>query len=100
MHDHAHVHSHSHPPTRSVDLVVLEDGMPKGEEHPPTDVAIDTRIRLPIVTVASRRKMNQLREFVGSVHHFCPNWYECARSRVSRVEEKTMDARAAILFFH
>lgn len=62
--------------------------MPKGEEHPPTDVAIDTRIRLPIVTVASRRKMNQLREFVGSVHHFCPNWYVRAR-RVVREDKWT-----------
>ncbi len=71
--------------------------MPKGEEHPPTDVAIDTRIRLPIVTVASRRKMNQLREFVGSVHHFCPNWY--VRARAPCGAEKTNGREGHKVFF-
>jgi hypothetical protein len=50
----------------------VQDGLPKGDMHPPTDVAIDANIELPILTIASRDKMNELREFVGSVHRFCP----------------------------
>jgi hypothetical protein len=55
---------------------IFQNGIPLSElrsdgvKFPPPDSSVND---LAIVTLVTRDQMNELRELVGSVHHYCPN---------------------------